>query len=101
MKAVRPAVPRNPPVLDAKRAQKLGAAALKETKIGGVIDATGKIRVLVIDPDSEAAGAGSGTSAALAFSLGLRGICGVPRQDGATRSPSDHSKDYFLLRRSN
>jgi hypothetical protein len=56
MKAAYPAISKNPAVLYTERAQKFGAAAFKETQIGGVIDATGKIRVLVIDPHSEAVG---------------------------------------------
>lgn len=56
MKAACPAISKNPAVLYTERAQKFGAAAFKETQIGGVIDDTGKISVLVIDPHSEAVG---------------------------------------------
>jgi hypothetical protein len=38
MKAVRPAVSKNPPVRDTERAQKLGVAAFEETQIGGVTE---------------------------------------------------------------
>jgi hypothetical protein len=61
MKAVRSAVSKNPPMLNTERAQKFGAAAFEETQIGGVIDDTGKIRVLVIDADSEAVGSHRGS----------------------------------------
>jgi hypothetical protein len=56
MNAACPAISKNPAVLYTERTQKFGAAALKETQIGGVIDDTGKIRVLVIDAYGEAVG---------------------------------------------
>ena len=56
MKGAWPAVCENLPVPDTERAQKFGAAAFKETQIGGVIDGAGKIRVLVIDPYGKVVG---------------------------------------------
>jgi hypothetical protein len=48
-------------VHDTERAQKFGAAAFEETQIGGMIDDTGKIRVLVIDPHGDAVGCHRGS----------------------------------------
>src|SRR5262249_34836704 len=40
-------------VFDTQRAQKLGAGALEKPQIGGVIDASGEVGVLIIDAQSE------------------------------------------------
>jgi hypothetical protein len=71
MEALRAAVRKTPTMLDTKCAQKLGAAAFEKTQIGGVIDDTGKIRVLIIDSNRRC-GAGKSTDSALPASFGSR-----------------------------